>query len=172
MKLQQLIDRLPPDRQKKIRERTTELINQVSMIKYSVDFYQWTQEQAKYLEEGRLQELDIASLIEEIKSLGEQEYWDLVGCMGELLRFLLEWQLIPGDRTKELIAYIAEQRQSLRFMLRGSPSLKARLVAELVDIYESSKNLIVIETKLDYKDIPSQCPYSLEQALDRKYFPD
>lgn len=40
---------------------------------YDQDFYAWTQRQVELLRSGRLGELDIENLIEEIESLGKQE---------------------------------------------------------------------------------------------------
>ena len=43
------------------------------MINYEQDFYGWTQEQASLLKAGRLNELDIDNLIEEIETMGRSE---------------------------------------------------------------------------------------------------
>jgi hypothetical protein len=39
-------------------------------IAYETDYYGWVQEQVELLESGQLDRLDVANLIEEIKSLG------------------------------------------------------------------------------------------------------
>lgn len=39
-------------------------------IAYEMDYYGWVQEQVELLESGQLDRLDVANLIEEIKSLG------------------------------------------------------------------------------------------------------
>lgn len=43
------------------------------MINYEQDFYGWTQEQAALLRAGRLADLDIANLIEEVETMGRTE---------------------------------------------------------------------------------------------------
>ncbi|MEQ9486141.1 DUF29 family protein [Coleofasciculus sp. F4-SAH-05] len=40
---------------------------------YELDFYGWTQEQAKLLQEQKWSQLDIPNLVEEIEALGRQE---------------------------------------------------------------------------------------------------
>jgi hypothetical protein len=40
---------------------------------YDQDFHAWTQHQAELLRSGRLGELDIENLVEEIDSLGKQQ---------------------------------------------------------------------------------------------------
>lgn len=43
------------------------------MISYNKDFYGWTQEQAELLRAGRLSEIDLANLIEEVETMGRSE---------------------------------------------------------------------------------------------------
>jgi hypothetical protein len=40
----------------------------------------------------------------------------------------------------------------------------------LEDAYESALNLAVSETSLSYKVFPQECPYSLDQVLDSRFF--
>ena len=42
-------------------------------VLYNTDFHAWTQEQATLLKSGRLSEVDINNLIEEIESMGKHE---------------------------------------------------------------------------------------------------
>lgn len=42
-------------------------------IAYDLDYYAWTQAQAKFLREGKLSELDLAHLAEEIEDMGRSE---------------------------------------------------------------------------------------------------
>lgn len=43
------------------------------MSNYNSDFYSWTQEQAALIRAGRLAELDLENLIEEIETMGSSE---------------------------------------------------------------------------------------------------
>jgi hypothetical protein len=58
-------------------------INKTSEL-YELDFYAWTQEQAKLLQEGKWDCLDVPNLIEEIESLGKQERRELRNRLGIL----------------------------------------------------------------------------------------
>lgn len=44
---------------------------------YDIDFYAWTQEQAKLIRDRKWHELDLPNLIEEIESLGKQQRQEL-----------------------------------------------------------------------------------------------
>ena len=48
---------------------------------YDQDFYGWTQQQAKALEQRLVLELDWQNLREEIQALGRQEYRELVSSL-------------------------------------------------------------------------------------------
>lgn len=136
---------------------------------YETDFYQWTIEQATFLREEKWGCLDVPNLLEEIESLGKQQRNELTNRLGVLLGHLLKWEFQPSHRSKSWIATIREQRHQILRLLKQSPSLKPYLPEALVDAYETGLNLAVIETSLDYKNFPQECPYSLEQILNRDF---
>jgi hypothetical protein len=55
------------------------------MISYDKDFYGWTQEQAGLLKAGRLSEIDILNLIEEVETMGRSEKRELTNRLTLLL---------------------------------------------------------------------------------------
>lgn len=138
---------------------------------YETDFYAWTQEQAKLLQAGAWQQLDIANLVEEIESLGKQQRQELRNRLGILLGHLLKWHFQSGHRSKSWLATIREQRRRILDVLDENPSLKPYLPEAICKAYEDGVDLAVRETSLGYKDLPSLCPYTSEQVLDLSFFP-
>lgn len=138
---------------------------------YEVDFYAWTQQQAKLLREKQWSYLDTENLVEEIESLGRQERRELKNRLGILLGHLLKWEFQPEGRSRSWIATIREQRSQVLQLLDESPSLQPYLPEALETAYQSGLNLAVHETSLSYKAFPQECPYSLEQTLDFEFFP-
>lgn len=65
------------------------------MINYEQDFYGWTMEQAALLKSGRLNELDIQNLIEEVETMGRSEKRALESRLSVLLLHLLKWHYQP-----------------------------------------------------------------------------
>lgn len=59
------------------------------MINYDQDFYGWTQEQAGLLRAGRLTDLDIENLIEEVETMGGSEKRLLLKKRGLMKRLFL-----------------------------------------------------------------------------------
>lgn len=144
--------------------------NQASTL-YEKDFYAWTQEQAKLLREGAWNGLDVANLVEEIESLGKQQRQELRNRLGVLLGHLLKWEFQPSKRSKSWFVTLREQRRRIRDLLKESPSLKPYLPEALQNAYEDGLDLVVRETPLCDRDLPTDCPYSLEQVLDGAFFP-
>lgn len=138
---------------------------------YEKDFYAWTQEQAKLLLEGKWDGLDVANLVEEIESLGKQQCQELRNRLGVLLGHLLKWEFQSSKRSKSWFVTLREQRREIRDLLEESPSLKPYLPEALQKAYPSGIDLVVRETSLSDRDLPSACPYTLEQVLDAAFFP-
>lgn len=145
--------------------------SQATSTLYEKDFYAWTQEQAKLLLEGAWEHLDVANLVEEIESLGKQQRQELRNRLGVLLGHLLKWEFQSEKRSKSWFVTLREQRREIRDLLQESPSLKPYLPEALQKAYQSGIDLLVRETPLRDRDLPSECPYSLEQVLDGAFFP-
>ncbi|EDX76794.1 conserved domain protein, putative [Coleofasciculus chthonoplastes PCC 7420] len=138
---------------------------------YELDFYGWTQEQAKLLQEQKWSQLDIPNLVEEIEALGRQERQELENRLGILLGHLLKWEFQPDNRSRSWFATIREQRRRVERLLKKSPSLQPYLPEALENGYQDALDLAVRETSLSYKTFPSKCPYSLDQILNNHVFP-
>ncbi|WNZ26489.1 DUF29 domain-containing protein [Leptolyngbya sp. NK1-12] len=138
---------------------------------YEADFYAWTQEQVRLLQQHAWTQLDVANLIEEIESLGRQQRQELVNRLGVLLGHLLKWEFQAEARSKSWFATIREQRREILELLQENPSLKPYLPEAIKKDYLAGIDLVVRETPLRYRDLPSDCPYSSEQILAETFFP-
>ncbi|HEY9612841.1 DUF29 domain-containing protein [Allocoleopsis sp.] len=136
---------------------------------YETDFYAWTQQQAKFIQQENWSSLDVPNLLEEIESLGKQQRQELRNRLGVLLGHLLKWEFQPSHRSKSWIATIREQRRQVLRLLKESPSLQPYLQEAIEDAYQTALNLAVSETPLDYEDFPQECPYLLEQILNPEF---
>jgi hypothetical protein len=138
---------------------------------YDTDFYAWTLQQSSLLKSGKLEQLDIENLVEEIESLGKQQRQELRNRLGILIGHLLKWQYQPKKRSKSWMATIIEQRKAVSELLQENPSLKPYLPEAITSAFVSGLALVVRETPLNYKELPVECPFSIEQILDPN-FPD
>ncbi len=139
---------------------------------YERDFYAWTQRQAQLLREGKLAEVDIDHLIEEVESMGASERNQLQSRLKVLLAHLLKWQYQSHLRSRSWSATIKEQRLSLLDLLEENPSLNALVEQRITKAYRLAVLLAVKETNLEETTFPLECPYSQEQLLNQDYYPD
>ena len=141
-------------------------------MSHDTDFYSWTQEQAALLQQGRLNELDVANLIEEIQDMGRSERRELESRLAVLLMHLLKWQYEPERRGKSWKVTIKEQRFQAKKCLRQNPGLKHSMRETFEDAYQGALFQAVRETGIDESAFPTDCPWPLDQVLDDEFWPD
>jgi len=142
------------------------------MINYHSDFYSWTQEQAALLKAGRLQELDIENLIEEIETMGRSEKRELESRLTILLVHLLKWQYQSIRRGRSWELTIDEQRLQFSKVLNDNPGLKPLLDQIIKDAYSLAIIRSSKETALEKNVFPQDCPWDLAQILDESFYPN
>ena len=138
---------------------------------YEKDFYAWAIYNARLLREGKLSEVDIENIAEEIESMGRSERRELINQLTVLLAHLLKWEFQPERKTHSWKYTIKEQRSRVEELLQDSPSLKKSLTENLNQAYENSISIAAGETGLTEKKFPKKCPYSLKEALNKDFFP-
>lgn len=62
---------------------------------YDRDYYQWLTETAYLLAEGRLSEMDVPNLLDEIEAMGKSQKRAIAAYLRVLLLHLLKWQYQP-----------------------------------------------------------------------------
>jgi len=128
---------------------------------YETDFYAWTVEQSKLLKNGDLQKLDIINLVEEVESFGKQQRQELRNRLGILIGHILQWEYQPEKRSKSWRVAIRSQRREIEILLLDNPSLKSYLLEAIARAYNAGLDLVVLETPLDYQDLPEECIYTI-----------
>jgi hypothetical protein len=136
---------------------------------YELDFYAWTQEQAKLLRDQALENLDVVHLVEEVEEMGRREKRELESRLEVLLMHLLKWQYQPNLRSRSWQLTVKEQRLRLAKLLSENPSLKATLTDYVENVYVLATIGAEKETGLD--GFPESCPYLIEQMLDEGFLP-
>jgi hypothetical protein len=139
---------------------------------YERDFYLWTEQQAALLREGRLDELDVANLLEEIESMGRKDKKAIKSNLVVVLLHLLKHEFQPNRRSRSWLDSILEHRQRLRDDLEESPRLRGHLAAVFPHAFADARARAITQTGLSERAFPQTPPYSLEPVLDPKYLPD
>lgn len=138
---------------------------------HETDFYTWTQEQAALLRAGRVTDLDIAGLLEEVEDMGRSERRELASRLAVLLMHLLKWKYQPDRQGNSWRLTIEEQRYEVRKELRDNPGLKSDIPAFMVDSYEVARLKAAKETKLQKSTFPTDCPWNFEQVINDDFWP-
>lgn len=141
---------------------------------YSQDFHAWATQSAELIRQGRLSELDLEHIAEELDSMGASERRELLNRLQILVMHLLKYQFQPERRGKSWKLTILHQRTAIERLLKQSPSLKRLLEnpAELRDVYQKAVREAMLETDLDRSVFPLECPYRVEEILGDEFWPE
>ena len=145
---------------------------QVETPLYERDFCLWVEEQARLLKEGRLEQLDVVNLIDEIEDLSINRKHAVTSNLVVILKHLLKHQYQPRRRSRSWLASIAEHRRRLRKEFQHAPSLRGYAREQFEECYQDGRRQALIETGMGPDALPSAPPYTLEQTLDPEFLPD
>lgn len=136
---------------------------------YEKDFYAWTQEQAELLRSGKLAELDVGNLAEEIEALGRAEKRSLRSSLERITAFLLLLKLSIAAHPRN--GWQAEAIY-LRFVVARDLTETPSLNSLLPQLFEQSWVGAVARLNRTIRELggfiqaPVSCPFSLQQVLD------
>jgi hypothetical protein len=139
---------------------------------YDTDIVAWAERQVMLLRSGRLSEIDVLNIAEEIEDVIKQETRELSRRLSILAAHLLKWHLQPQRRGRSWRNTIKTQRKDIARLLRHAPSLRPVLVdAEFVEIFwGDAGTMFHNETGIgEYPDAPV---WTVKQMLDPDFLPD
>ncbi len=131
---------------------------------YNTDFAEWAARTAELVRAGRIEEVDLMHLAEEIEDLGKCERKAVRSQLRRMLLHLIKQEIQPDRDGATWRASVADARQEIVDDLADSPSLRPYLEVHLQEIYRQAVALAVIETGAA-TTVPEQCPYTLDQLL-------
>jgi hypothetical protein len=141
---------------------------------YDKDVILWSEQQARLLRAGRFDDLDVEHLADEIEDVGKSEKRELASRMAVLLAHLLKWSLQPKMRSNSWRSTIVVQRKRVALAIRATPSLKAVMGDPdwREDMWLDAVAQAQKETGLALEDLPAACPWTMEQAAERDFWPE
>jgi hypothetical protein len=140
--------------------------------KYDRDFYAWAHEQAALLRAGEVSRADVENIAEELERLGRTEKREFVSRLTALLTLLLKARFQPRKRSPSWKEAITFARAQLLEHLDDNPSLKDKLPETIASAFRNARRSAVDETGPDDGAFPLACPWSFEQTIDEKFWPD
>lgn len=139
---------------------------------YEKDYYLWLESTVRFLREGRLQDLDLPNLIEEVEDVVKSEKRAIESNLLVVLMHLLKYKHQVDRRSNSWRFTIKEHRRRLKKNLQESPSLKNYFNEKFDECYQDARDLAATETGLSIDTFPAQSPFTPEETLNPDYLPD
>jgi hypothetical protein len=138
---------------------------------YDVDDAQWLEETVSLLKKHQFQQLDLDHLIEELEDLGREKKNAVASLLEQIIRHLLLLQYWTTEAEYNAVHW-QEEIYTFRTQLgrKITTNLRNYLEKELNSIYQDALGFVKIKT-INSVVFPPDCPYSLEQLLDRSWLP-
>lgn len=140
---------------------------------YDVDFYAWTQQQAKELRRlARTRPnaaLDLAHIAEEIRDLGKSERDAVFSLAQKVMEHFLLVEHSPAvDSRRHWLDEIDEFRDQIERKI--SPTIRRRLERDLDGVFARARRRVQRRMRRYGEEqgaeaLPRKCPYTLEQIL-------
>lgn len=145
-------------------------------VTYEQDYYTWTQEQARFLREGRFDKLDAGHLAEEIEDMGKSQRRELSSRLAVIITHLLKLQFQTERTPSNLKSWrrsIVDQRKALCAHLDENPGLKnPQTMARAVEFaWVDGVRIAMRETGLDPDTFPTDNPYEIQDLFDADFWP-
>jgi hypothetical protein len=136
------------------------------------DYYAWAIETAERLRAGRLSEVDLNSVAQELEDMGKAQRQALASHLKALIVHLLKWHYQPSFRGVSWRLSITNARDEIAELLEDSPSLEPKIGKLVARRYRAARSRAALEMGVSEDTFPSTCPFSEDQMLDAAYWPD
>ena len=137
---------------------------------YHYDLAAWAAHQAELLKAGRMQDLDVANLIEEMEAMSRKEHRELLRRMSILIAHLLKWTYQPTHRGNSWRRTILDQRQEISDLIEDSPSLANHFdeMEWLQKAWQRGVQQAINETGI--KTLPQQPIWTINEIREKDFF--
>ncbi|RRD90993.1 DUF29 domain-containing protein [Conchiformibius steedae] len=137
---------------------------------YHYDLAAWAAHQAELLKAGRMQDLDVANLIEEMEAMSRKEHRELLRRMSILIAHLLKWTYQPTHRGNSWRRTILDQRQEINDLIEDSPSLANHFdeMEWLQKAWQRGIQQAINETGI--KTLPQQAIWTINEIREKDFF--
>jgi hypothetical protein len=133
---------------------------------YDRDFYRWAKETAAALRSGRVTEIDLEDVAEEIEGLANRDFRELGRRLSRILEHKLKLLVVKGilldQNRRGWMNTVRTQQAEVQRLLKSSPSLRPHVPELISEIYCGA-----VRTVADTYELPTppECPWSVEEIL-------
>lgn len=133
--------------------------------RYEDDFVGWADEQAAALAKGRIADLDLVNLADEIAGLSGSSRQQVQSRLEVLLLHLLKHEHQPERATRSWKASELHQVHRIQVLVEASPSLRLYIGTMVSKAYAYARKKAALETGLPPETFPEQPSAALLAAL-------
>ena len=140
---------------------------------YVQDLAAWGQATAALLRAGKLAQVALDAVAEELESLWKGDAHRLWTHLRELLVWFLAWNYAPAQREQHAHWYvrIVEERTQIGIILKTSSSLRPTLAEDLAEAYAYAREVTSEETGLPLAAFPEAYPWTATQVVHQRFWP-
>lgn len=141
------------------------------------DYYAWVKEQIRLLHLRQFEHLDLEHLPDELNDLAWLIQREIETNLEIICNHLLKYKYAREYLNSEPCcsswrSALGIARKTIADQLRDSPSLQDYPVEQLDFRYELATSQVYQETKLPDDTLPKNCPWTVNQVLDKDWLPD
>ncbi|MSV29727.1 MAG: DUF29 domain-containing protein [Bryobacterales bacterium] len=133
---------------------------------YDTDFVEWSAHTAQLVRAGRLDEVDLENLAEEIEGLGKRDRWAVHAQLRRLLLHQIKRRIQPEREGASWRRSILNSQERITSSVKDSPSLKPFFEKDLRGIYTRAVRAAFLETGVKTANLPEICPFTMDQLLE------
>jgi hypothetical protein len=134
---------------------------------YREDLCGWVEDQIALLSAGRLAEIEVVNIADELGDVAQREYDKLESAVRVVILHLLKWDHQPTHRSRSWVLSIRQHRRRIIRVLRDNPSLKRRLDEALTEGFVDGRDEAISETGMPASAFPPACPYDWSTVMTR-----
>ena len=133
---------------------------------YDTDFAVWSSHTAELLRAGRVGEVDLEHVAEEIEDLGKSERSAVASLLFRIILHQAKRKIQPARDGASWRRSIVTSQYDIERKLEDSPSLVRFLAGNLENVYLKAVRGARRETGIQEVALPLRCPFTLEQWLE------
>ncbi len=136
---------------------------------YEEDFCRWADQQALLLKTGRIDQLDLSNLIEEVEDMGKSIKRGLQSQLVRLMMHIIKWEIQPQKRSHSWVSSINDARTQIDLTQYHHPSLNNQYIQS---IWESSFTLAKRYAQKETRLQTNMTNLSWQEVFEEDYFLD
>jgi Domain of unknown function DUF29 len=133
---------------------------------YDTDFAVWSSHTAELLRAGRVGEVDLEHVAEEIEDLGKSERSAVASLLFQIILHQATRKIQPERDGASWRHSIVTSQFNIERKLEDSPSLTRFLADNLESVYLRAARGARRETGIREAALPLRCPFTLDQLLE------